>query len=160
MRANKEKILEFAKELYLTPNELGNHKYSLRNICDKIRQKFDKRLTAQTILNWARKYGWVELWEQAVREGITKDFKSDKEKTKEEQFRELIAKRKHDDFVMASNLKVLGYKFIKEHGFSSVSEALKAIDTGMKYTQDIEELDIRKTENLAEFLLRGLKRGR
>jgi len=40
MRREKEKIIEFAKELYLKPNEEGNHKYSLRDISEEIAQFF------------------------------------------------------------------------------------------------------------------------
>ena len=36
-----EEIIEYAKELYLTPNEEGKHQYSLREISTKIQQKFN-----------------------------------------------------------------------------------------------------------------------
>jgi 6-phosphofructokinase len=134
-----EEVLEFVKEKYLTPDEQGGHKYSLRDICAAVRQKFDKSLTPQTILNWARKYGWDKLWEQAVKEGITRAVKTDKSKTLEEQYREAIAKKKEQDFILATNLKALGYKYIQQVGFSSTMEALKAIEMGLKYTQDLED---------------------
>ena len=142
MTRNKEEIIEFAKELYLTPNEQGNHRYSLRDICAEILQKSDKKLTAQTISEWSRKFGWDKLWEQAVKEGITKAIsgKIDKNKTLDEQYREAIAKRKEQDFIIATNLKALGYKYIQANGFTSSMEALKAIDTGLKYTQDMSEI--------------------
>jgi hypothetical protein len=141
MTRQKENIIEFTKELYLTPNEQGNHKYSLQNICDEITRELHENYTKRTILNWAKKEGWDKLWEQAVKEGITKAIsgKIDKNKTLDEQYREAIVKRKERDFVIASNLKELGYSYIQEKGFVSASEALKAIDTGMKYTQDISE---------------------
>jgi hypothetical protein len=141
-RTDKEVILEFAKELYLTPDEQGNHKYSLRDIATQVQQKFNRSINASTILRWAEKYGWDKLWDEGVREGITELIaKQESDKSKEEQFKEAIAKAKRNDFVIASNLKTLGYQYIKEHGFDSVMEALKAIETGMRYTQDIQELD-------------------
>ncbi len=141
-KVSKEKIVEYAKELYLTPNKAGSHKYSLQNVCNEILRKFNKSLTKPTILNWAHKYGWDKLWEQAVKEGITEALgngQTEEDKTKEEQFKEAIAKRKRDDFLISTSLKKLGYQFIKEHGFNSVKEALDAINTGMKYTQDLTE---------------------
>ena len=140
MNRKKEAIVEFAKELFLTPNEQGKHRYSLRDITDEIKQKLNKSLTRTTILNWSRKYGWDKLWEEGVREGITEVLaKEQSEKTKEEQFKEAIANKKQQDFTMSTNLKVLAYKFIKEHKFTTIYEALRAFDTGMKYTQDIQE---------------------
>jgi len=141
-RTDKEAIFEYAKELYLTPDEQGNHKYSLRDIATQVQQKFNRSINASTVLRWAEKYGWDKLWDEGVREGITELIaKQESDKSKEEQFKEAIAKAKRNDFVIASNLKTLGYQYIKEHGFGSVMEALKAIETGMRYTQDIQELE-------------------
>ena len=154
MNRKKEAIVEFAKELYLTPNEVGKHKYSLQNVCDEILQKFDKKLTRQAISIWSHKYGWDKLWEEGVREGITEALaKEQSERTKEEQFKEAIAKKKQQDFTMMTNLKVLAYKFIKEHNFSNVNEALKAMETGMKYTQDLDSLN-ETEDSLSSFLMR------
>jgi hypothetical protein len=141
-RTDKEAIIEYAKELFLTPDEQGNHKYSLREIATQVQRKFNRSINASTILRWAERFGWDKLWDEGVREGITELIaKQESEKTKEEQFKEAIAKAKRNDFIIASNLKTLGYQYIKEHGFDSVMEALKAIETGMRYTQDIQELD-------------------
>ena len=160
-RKRKEQIIEFAKELYLTPDSSGKHEYSLQNICEEIKQKFNKTFTRTTILNWAERYGWKQLWNQAVREGITQAIakeKADKEKTKEEQFQERIAEAKKNDFIMNTNLKVLAYKFIKEHGFTSVGEALKAFEIGMRNTQDLADMSNgEQAQNLADFLLKNLK---
>ena len=136
----KEAIIEYAKELYLTPNEQGNHRYSLRDISTEVQQKFNKAVNYSTISLWASKEGWDKLWEEGVRQGLTEALaKQESDKTKEEQFKEAIAKHKQDDFIIATNLKALGYKYIQANGFSSTTEALKAIDTGMKYTQELPE---------------------
>ena len=142
MTKRKEEILEFAKELYLTPDEAGNHRHSLQDICDEIKRKLNDNYTKATILNWARKYGWDKLWEQAVKEGITRsnnDAATSESKSLDERYREAIANRKHDDFVMATSLKTLGYNYIMAKGYGSTLEALKGIETGMKYTQDLED---------------------
>jgi predicted nucleic acid-binding Zn-ribbon protein len=146
MSGEKEAIIEYAKELFLTPDEQGNHKYSLREIATQVQQKFNRSINASTILRWAEKYGWDKLWDEGVREGITELIaKQESDKSKEEQFKEAIAKAKRNDFIIASNLKTLGYQYIKEHGFDSVMEALRAIETGMRYTQNFQELETDQT---------------
>jgi len=146
MSGEKEAIIEYAKELFLTPDEQGNHKYSLREIATQVQQKFNRSINASTILRWAEKRGWDKLWDEGVREGITELIaKQESDKSKEEQFKEAIAKAKRNDFIIASNLKTLGYQYIKEHGFDSVAEALRAIETGMRYTQNFQELETEQT---------------
>jgi len=146
MSGEKEAIIEYAKELFLTPDEQGNHKYSLREIATQVQQKFNRSINASTVLRWAEKYGWDKLWDEGVREGITELIaKQESDKSKEEQFKEAIAKAKRNDFIIASNLKTLGYQYIKEHGFDSVMEALRAIETGMRYTQNFQELETEQT---------------
>jgi len=159
MTHNKEAIIEFAKELYLTPNEQGNHKYSLRDICSEILQKFYKNLTAPTILEWSKRYGWDKLWAEGVRQGITEAVAkeiSDK-KTKEEQFVEAIANKKRQDFTMDTNIKIWAYNLIKEKGFENVRDALFAFDMAMKHTQGMSEVGL-SDKNLADVLLALLSR--
>jgi hypothetical protein len=143
--SKNEEILELAKELYLTPDEQGGHKYSLQEVATILQRKCNADINKSTVLRWAKKYGWDKLWEQAVKEGITRAVKIDENKTLEEQYKEAIAKRKEQDFLIATGLKELGFQFVKEHGFSSTIEALKAIEVGLKYTQ---ELDIENKEQV------------
>ncbi|MGC9001215.1 hypothetical protein [Caldisericum sp.] len=133
-----DEVLELAKELYLTPDEQGGHKYSLQEVATILQRKCNADINKSTVLRWAKKYGWDKLWEQAVKEGITRAVKIDENKSLEEQFKEAIAKRKEQDFLIATNLKALGYKYIQEAGFSSTMEALKAIEMGLKYTQELD----------------------
>lgn len=137
-----DEVLEFAKELYLTPNINGEHNYSLKEISQKIEDAFNVTVSISMLKRWAKQYGWEELWETAVKEGITKalveqqqQMLSDK-RTKEEMFKELLSQKKHDDFAIAQDLKTLAYNYIRQHGFSSVNEALKALELGFKYTQE------------------------
>lgn len=136
-------IKEFAKEMYLTPDNVGNHKYTLRQIALAIKEKFNVDVSFVTVQSWTKKYGWDRLWEEAVKRGITEAIHEqtaknlEEVKTMDEQFKEAIAQKKKEDFILATNLKRQGYMFIKEHGFTSTMEALKAIETGLKYTQDL-----------------------
>lgn len=61
-----DEIIEYAKELYLTVDEKGNRVYSFQKIVDLIRQRFDVKLTKQTVKNWADRYGWHRLLQQAI----------------------------------------------------------------------------------------------
>jgi len=132
----KEKIIEYAKDLYLTPKEDGTHKYSLRAICAEIEQEFSKKIANPTILNWSRKYGWEKLWNEGVRYGVAEAIaKQESDKTKEEQIKEKIAKIKEDRAIMNMNLLEIAYKFIIENGFTNIQEALKAYDTASKNLQ-------------------------
>jgi len=137
----KEDIIAFVKELFLTPDEQGNHKYSLRDISTEVLQKFHNKIDPKTILNWAEKYGWKQLWEEGVRQGVTEAIaKEESDKSKEEQFIDAIAKAKHDDFLMVTDLEKLAYEFLKSHGFTNAAEALKAIEMGLKYKGELQEI--------------------
>jgi hypothetical protein len=151
-RNKKEEIIEYTKELYLTPDEEGNHRYSLREIEAEISQKFHKNFTYRTIANWAKKYGWDKLWEEGVRYGITEAIaKQESNKTKEEQFREAISKVIRDKTTMNINLMKLAYKFILENGFSNVEEARRVYETASKDLQIIEyskKIDEKEARNI------------
>ena len=137
----KEDILSFAEDLYLTPDAKGEHKYSLQDICNEIKRQFNENYTKATILNWARKYGWEQLWNEGTRRGITEVIANqDSDKSKEEQFIDAIAKAKHDDFLMVTDLEKLAYEFLKAHGFTNAAEALKAIEMGLKYKGELQEI--------------------
>jgi len=141
MRADKE-VIEFAKELFLTPDENGNHKYSFRKISAEIQQKFSRKIDNATIVKWAQKFGWNKLWNEGVRYGITEAIaKQESDKSKEEQFIEQIAKIKKDKTIMDMNILKLSYKFIIENGFTSIYEALKAYETASKNLQASDILD-------------------
>lgn len=134
----KPDIIEYAKELFLTPNDDGEHKFSLREIAGKIRQKFDKKLTHQTIANWAKKYGWERLWEEGQRYGIleavakAQDEQTKTQKTQEEIIKEQIAKTKRDKLIMDLTLVKLSYKFIIEQGFTSIQEAIRVYEVASR----------------------------
>jgi len=72
-------VKDYAKELFLTIDNDGNHKYSRRDIVEKITQKFpnlEKVPSDRLISTWSNtpdkttKKSWVDLWEAGVRHGI------------------------------------------------------------------------------------------
>ena len=67
MKPEKQKIKDYAKDLFLQVDENGNKKYSLRDICEKILQKFHKSIDPKTILNWSNKENWINIYSASVR---------------------------------------------------------------------------------------------
>ena len=145
MRTANKDIIDFAKELFLTPDENGNHKYSFRKIATELQRHFNVNIHYSTIQRWSERFGWEKLWNEGVRYGITEAIaKQESDKSKEEQFIEQIAKIKKDKTIMDMNILKLSYKFIIENGFTSIQSALKAYETASKNLQTsdiIEKMD-------------------
>jgi hypothetical protein len=136
-----EEIIELAKELYLTPDMNGNHKYSLRDIARECEQKVNRKLPHTTIMKWVRKYGWDKIWEEGIRYGITAVIaKQESNQTKEEQFKEAIAQITHERISMDMDLIRFSHEYIIKRGFSSVEEARRVYETASKDLQTIEYL--------------------
>ena len=77
--AYSQKIKEYAKELYLTVGNDGNHKYILEEIIEKIEKKLKKNEkipTVSTLHNWINtkdkttKKSWKDIWKSGVKSGI------------------------------------------------------------------------------------------
>lgn len=96
MKKQKLEIKEYAKELYLEPDEKGKHKYTFRQISESLQKKFGKRIPLQTIDTWAKNEGWKTLWEEAVKRGITEDININSNGTYEEKYSEKIIEAKKD----------------------------------------------------------------
>ena len=81
--AIKPKIKALAKELFLTPNEKGEHKHTYRDIAKIINDKFNKKSTRplnySTISIWAK--DWQDIWDRAVSEGFVHDEQKDSNRT-------------------------------------------------------------------------------
>ena len=158
-KVDKEEIIEYAKELYLTPDEEGNHRYSLRDISTEIQQKFNTNIHYTTIRAWIKKYGWDKVWDEGVRYGVAELIaKKDEKKTKEEQFKEQIGKVKSNKALMDINIIKLAYKHIMENGFQSTAEAIKAYDSATKSLQNndlIEKLTQEVYEPKIEIVIKG-----
>jgi hypothetical protein len=150
----EEEIIEYAKELFLEPDEKGDHKYSVQDIVEKISQKFHKNFTRRTIYNWAKQYGWEKLWNEATTYGITEAIgqayateQTEEEeeehapKSKEEQIREQLAKAKRDKTIMDLNLVRLAYKFILENGIHNIHEAVRIYEVASRNLQQNELID-------------------
>lgn len=93
--AYPKKVKEYAKKLFLTVDENGNHENSLQDIVKKIQRKSNDFIKSNgikkcpdksTIQAWSQtpdkitKKSWVDLWDKGQRHGIKKAIK-DAEKT-------------------------------------------------------------------------------
>ena len=72
MTKQKQKIIDYAKELYTSYNADGTKIYSLNNISAQIQQKFSKKIHSTTVLNWAKKYDWNKINEKIKQQSIQK----------------------------------------------------------------------------------------
>ena len=68
----KQKIIDYAKELYTSYDADGSKLYSLREISTKIKQKFNKEYNYSTVGNWAKKFAWNKLNEKIKQQSISK----------------------------------------------------------------------------------------
>ncbi len=157
MNADKKKIVEFAKELYLTYGADGKRLYAFRDISTKILKKFDKKLHFSTIGNWAVKYDWVKLNDRIKQQSIEK-AKNDNF-SKEEQLVEQESTKLAKDYKNAENLANVGFGVVFEaykgnkskNNLINVRDGLSAIRLGMDIKfriNDIPELDKDKNSTI------------
>ena len=156
MKQEKQKIIDFAKDLYLQYDANGNKVYSLRDNSTKIQQKFNKKINYSTIKNWAEKYKWNATLEKTKQYGIEKATQENL--TKEEQLIESKSNELAKNFKNAKTLSDIGYTIIfdaykskKEHPLISIKDALTAIKMGtdiqFRLMEIPENLDLKiKTE--------------
>ena len=144
MTKGKQKIIDYAKELYCKYNSEGKKVYSLRGIEKKIAHKFNKKFTYTTVKNWAAKYDWNKLNEKIKQQSIKK-AESDKQTT-EEQIIEAESDKLAIDYKNAENLANIGYKIMvdayqnKEHSLINVRDAMTAIKLGSDIKFRISQL--------------------
>lgn len=98
--AYSEKIIDAAKNLYLTINDRGQRKYSYDEIIQELSKIFTKKkigkITKRTVINWSKKESW-EASLQAVKSlGQQKAIMAtaDKEKTLIDAISDDIAERR------------------------------------------------------------------
>lgn len=83
---NKQKIKDFAKDLYLELDITGERKYSLREIAQKVEQKFNKHISFNSVRNWAEKDNWEKLLTEI--KGLSVQKAKNEQFTKDEQIKE------------------------------------------------------------------------
>ncbi|HCL55459.1 MAG TPA: hypothetical protein DHW82_00400 [Spirochaetia bacterium] len=80
-KVSDDEIIEHAKDLYLTVNEEGGHKYSFREIEQILNKELGVQKKYNTIQNWAKKNDWERLFQDSKNLGMEKAIneKLDKE---------------------------------------------------------------------------------
>ncbi|MGC8885520.1 MAG: hypothetical protein ACP5KK_03460, partial [Candidatus Nanoarchaeia archaeon] len=131
-RGTKREIREFAKELYLTPDEGGNHKFSISEIALKIKEVFGKGVSWRTIYNWVTKYKWNEEWNQIVAELTATALRAYKEneakdEKEREQIREILKNLWIENFKMMQELKKVAYQTLMKEMNNTAIALLRLI---------------------------------
>ena len=68
-----------AEKLFFELDELSmdtKRKYSYREIAELMYELYDVKIHYSTICRWAHKFGWLELWGNAVKEGMLRALKT------------------------------------------------------------------------------------
>jgi hypothetical protein len=122
-------IKEFAKELYLQIDENGDRVYSLTDIADEIKGKFDVSLTKQSLSIWSQKEGWELLLQQARNLGIERHLLESKKELQGKQDKELSIKdelsKKIASYRQLAELSHVSSKYIMNKSLQIVSEFLR-----------------------------------
>jgi len=134
MKTDKQKIIDYAKDLYLQYDSEGRKVFSLRDIVEKLLQEGYKKVTHQTIKRWSEKYDWNKLNEKVKQHSISK---AEKEKlTTEEQIIEKESDKLAETYKNAESLEKVGFAVVfdaykgKENKLISTKDALTAIKLG------------------------------
>jgi hypothetical protein len=83
-----------AERLFFELDELSmdtKRKYSYREIAELMYELYDAKIHYSTICRWAHKFGWLELWDNAIKEGTLDALRElEHDKDYQEFMRELI----------------------------------------------------------------------
>lgn len=71
-KEKKNRMKDYAKELYLMVAEDGSHFYSLQDIADRVTQELNESVTKTAIFHWAEKGNWQILYTKIKQYGIEK----------------------------------------------------------------------------------------
>ena len=127
----REKIIDFAKSLYIQIDKRGEKKYNPRQICVKIKNKFGEKYTPTTIENWAEKYDWKGVLDRVRKYGIEAANGTPDNELVERNGNEV--KQIYQD---ALEITKIGFDVIKKtycnepHTHINVDDALKAVKVG------------------------------
>jgi organic radical activating enzyme len=72
MNSQKEKIIQYAKILYLEVNADGNRVNTFESISHKVHKKFTIEIHYSTIVKWSKKYDWENTFIKIKQAGIEK----------------------------------------------------------------------------------------
>jgi hypothetical protein len=131
--AHSDDVKEYAKELYVSVDENGNKKHTLRQIAELIQQKTNKKINYTTIGQWADDGDWDKILLKAMQHGIKTAHK-----TSEEINTELIEEQGKDIAFLygaaktALEIGLKGVKALDENGELSETARVKLMEFGSK----------------------------
>lgn len=134
LKDKRNKIIEYARELFCVVDSSGKRVYSFEDITIKIFQKFNKKYSKPTIKKWSVDFNFDKTFEEIKKEAVKKAIKSESGKIEDiiQKQSEILAK----EFKNADNLANIGYKIFfdyyqnKEHDYIDEKTAIQAIKLG------------------------------
>lgn len=96
-KTEREKMLDYAKKMYMSITSTGKHRYSLEKIAEKIEQKFNRKYSRSAILSWIKK----GLWDAEFLDGTKKGLELALKKEEDERFdlTEAIGRERESIFI-------------------------------------------------------------
>jgi len=143
-KEQKQKHIDYARELYCTLDSKGNRVFSFDDIVIKFTQKFRKKYTKSTFAKWSKKYDFANTLESIKKESIAKATNTENETIEKiiEKQSEILA----NDFKNADTLANAGYKLFfdyynnVEHEYIDEKMAMQAIKLGIDIKHRIMSL--------------------
>ncbi|MGC8885493.1 MAG: hypothetical protein ACP5KK_03310 [Candidatus Nanoarchaeia archaeon] len=140
-RGTKREIREFAKELYLSCDNNANHKFSVREIIEKIKEVFGKKVSERTIYYWIEKFEWDKEFEQKSTELVAlalQRYKEAEKLTEEERQKiyDLLKDLWIENFLMMQQLKKIAYQSLQKE--LSPATAIALLRLILEYELEIE----------------------
>jgi len=156
LMAYPQEVIDYARELYFTPNQEGLHKYSFTEISKAIKQQFvdlPSYPDRSTVARWSTTptetgKTWKGLWAEGVLKGVIdarKDF--DEVQSNEAKLVERIELFNQRLAVIGMDCILKGYKPISGKNFepADVTQGLSILKTGMDIfrtqTDQIKEVE-------------------
>lgn len=168
-----DNVIEYAKELYLTPKPDGGHLYTLRQIAEMVGKQFPDLSHIPdhtTIHNWTKRKSitgrtWRQLWNEGTIKGVIDANDDIKEinaaQSQEEEIADKIAMFNRRLSLIGMDLIVKGYKFFSDPEFVPEDEkqAIQMIKQGNDiYKTQAKEVDAMEDKVVNVIFKRAEKR--
>jgi len=162
--AYPQEVKDYAKQLYLTPNPIGGHKYTLQKIAEKIEEQFPELgrfPNRSTIAQWTKARSptgrsWRDIWEEGLVRGIKsaeKDY--DRVLNKEEKVLEELQKFQRLQALISVDLRNRAYSFYTETDWKpeNQQEANATYRLGLDIERSMKE-ELGSMDKLVEVIIR------
>ena len=120
----REKAIGLAREMFLTPNERGDHKFSFSQIAHAVHEAYPqitKHANKETIFGWCKRENWYSIWGRGRLAGVANAIEKDRARAEEykeerselERNREKVEKAMEEAYTIQLSRERAGYKIEK-----------------------------------------------